>query len=92
MRHDRDGHEIPLRYARNSLAVRVQIRRVDEVREICMIPKANKILEDVWYDLKYQHLERPQIVTSMVERNSRQKSSHIEQRYYCCLKKRNRNT
>ena len=51
LKHDRDGYRIPIHYSGNSLAVKVEIRRVDQqyVREICLVPKANKIIEDTWF-------------------------------------------
>lgn len=51
LRHDKDGYIIPVHYSGNSLAVHVEIRRVDQqyVREICLVPKANKIMEDTWF-------------------------------------------
>ena len=51
MKHGRDGYQIPIHYSGNSLAVKVEVRRVDQqyVREICLVPKANKIIEDTWY-------------------------------------------
>ena len=51
LKHGRDGYQIPIHYSGNSLAVKVEIRRVDQqyVRDICWVPKANKIIEDTWY-------------------------------------------
>ena len=51
LKHGRDGYQIPIHYSGNSLAVKVEVRRVDQqyVREICLVPKANKIIEDTWY-------------------------------------------
>ena len=51
LKHDQDGYEIPIHYSGNSLAVQVEIRRLDQqhVREICLVPKANKLVEDTWF-------------------------------------------
>ena len=52
LQHDKDGYRIPIHYSGNSLAVNVEVRRVDAyVREICKVPKATSILEDVWYSI-----------------------------------------
>ena len=51
LRHDKDGYIIPVHYSGNSLVVHVEIRRANQqyVREICLVPKANKIMEDTWF-------------------------------------------
>lgn len=51
LKHDKDGYTIPVHYSGNSLAVHVEIRRVDQqyVREICLVPKAQKLLVDTWF-------------------------------------------
>ena len=51
LKHDKDGYTIPVHYSGNSLAVHVEIRRVGQqyVREICLVPKAQKLLVDTWF-------------------------------------------
>ena len=51
LKHGRDGYQIPIQYSGNSLAVKVEIWRVEQqyVREYRLVPKANKIIEDTWF-------------------------------------------